>query len=148
MMRGNLDRRLAALEASHAALASGERRFMGGIKLVMHLIAAHLGDMSDRDSVMEAYARALGYAGSPEVRSALRARTGTPAREEFDRRHTEAVAHLLDLQGANVRASGIVVRRALQLLVDGLPEAVCRRHAAEDTRANLREAVEWLCISS
>lgn len=127
MMRAGLERRLVALEEARTSRTTVQRPFMGATNLMVLLIAGHLGGMADGDSVAEAYGWALGYAGGTALKSALGAESGSPAAEERNRWHGEAVDRLLALNGVSTDEGGGPVSAALRALLDDLPEHA-RRH--------------------
>jgi hypothetical protein len=139
MMRSNLERRLSALEDVRGAETATPQPLMGGVHLLMLLIAGHLGGMTEGESVGSAFGRAVGHDPKLGAKAVLLA-------PDISTRHSEAVARLLALKGTTVQAGGTVVRDALQSLFDELPENVQRHPFAEAVRADLNEAMELLCL--
>lgn len=142
MMRAGLERRLVALEEARASRIMTQRPFVGATNLMVLLIAGHLGGMAEGDSVAEAYGRALGYAGGAALKSALGAESGSPAGEERDRRHGEAVGRLLALKGVGTDEGGGPVSDALRALFDEAPEHVRQHPFGREVGASLGEVMD------
>lgn len=141
-MHHRLKDRLIRLETSRSLMTSGERPFMGGTNLMVLLIAGHLGGMTAHEAVGEAYGRALGYTGAFEMRSVLGVERRSPADEERDRRHAEAVARLLALKGVSTDEGGGPVCDALRALYDDLPEHVRQHPFGREVEASLNEVMD------
>lgn len=141
-MHHRLKDRLSRLETSRSLMASGEHPFMGGTNLMLLLIAGHLGGMAEREAVGEAYGRALGYTGGSELRSVLSVERGSPAGEERDRRHADAVARLLAMRGVSIDEGGGPVCDALEVLFEELPEHVRQHPFGREVGASLNEVMD------
>lgn len=141
-MHHRLKDRLSRLEEKRATVVSAEPPFMGGTNLIVLLIAGHLGGMTEKEAVGEAYGRALGYAGSSELRSVLNVGCSSPAGEERDRRHVEAMSRLLALKGVSADEGGGPVCDALRVLYDDLPEHVRQHPFGREVGASLNDVMD------
>lgn len=132
MSVNSFHRRLETLEAAHGQ--SGRRD--GGLdpirRMLLLLVAHHIGGMGPDESVAVGLTRALEYRAPHDLKRELHGKADTAGNLDFDERYQDAVRRLLALRGASFADTGNVVAQALRGLFYAMPEAMQRHHYVAD----------------
>ncbi|MCJ2079847.1 hypothetical protein [Methylobacterium sp. J-090] len=123
-MQNAMERRLAVLEAAKATARSGAVGLPDLQRLMIALIACHLGEIREGEPMAQAMTRALEYGRSQDLSAALEAEDGTTTSLAFDARYRSAVERLLALRGTGLDDAGNAVACALRSLFYAIPERV------------------------
>ncbi|MCJ2113243.1 hypothetical protein MKK64_18855 [Methylobacterium sp. E-025] len=115
-----------------------------GIRLLLLLVAVHVGDLGPKQSIAEGVARALGYEHVRETRAAMRAEGA--AFIEWNYRHREAVTVLLSQRNGGPAAGMDRNEAAIRSLIADMPEAFQAYTYLVDAESAIVLATEWVSL--